>query len=114
MFPEMMGASETVKVALCACGCGQEFPVRGYGRPKLYLNASHKSRAYARRKREMTIVYAADLSRANCEALRKSAEAYPEYYDSAKRAALDFLCCSDEHGPLDLLEALKVVLTWLK
>lgn len=30
----------------CACGCGETFWCKNVGRPKLYLNASHKARFY--------------------------------------------------------------------
>lgn len=35
----------------CACGCGETFWCKNVGRPKLYLNASHKARYYRNQKK---------------------------------------------------------------
>jgi hypothetical protein len=36
----------------CACGCGEMITYSGSGRPKKYVNATHRKRAYRRRNRE--------------------------------------------------------------
>ena len=35
----------------CACGCGEMLTYSGVGRPQLYVNDTHKKRAYRARKK---------------------------------------------------------------
>ena len=40
----------TIEWRMCACGCGQMFVANENGRPREYLNDSHKKRSYRGRK----------------------------------------------------------------
>lgn len=114
MFPELAPSEKPLTVSQCACGCGAEFTQRGYGRPRLFLNATHKARHYARRGRENTITFKADISTLDCEHLLQAIELASqegEYW--RERQAIEFLCKSGA-GPVDALDALKTVLGWLK
>jgi hypothetical protein len=39
---------------ICACGCGDHFPINKYGRPRLYVNDIHKRRAQTERTKYRT------------------------------------------------------------
>lgn len=114
MFSETGSTEARPVTTMCACGCGQEFVQLGYGRPKLYLNKTHKSRAYASRKREQTITFVVPLEKIRCDMLHDwILENGGEASHANELHALTFLCEGPE-GPEQALAALKTVLGWLK